>query len=390
TNECHGGSDLLFTRTLTGVLISRFRWHWQRVVLLATLWNVATKFLAAFLQVFDFRGVLSWMIVRHGVLVFFDFFIGERNTVTITEEFDLVDRQFLHLVGRVATFEGSAQAVALNGVRQNDSWFALVFSRSLVRGIDFLVVVTTAFQTPDFLVRHICDEFLGGRGASEEVLANETTVFSLISLVVTIWCLVHNTNELTRVIGFQQWVPFATPQYLDDIPASTAERSFKFLDNLAITANRAVQTLEVTVDDKRDVVQLVVGSNVECTARFWLIHFTVTKECPDVLVRGVFDAAVMNVAVELCLVNRVQWAQAHRHSWELPEVVQHFGVRVGGQSVWSLRFFLAETIELFFGESAFQECSCIVTRGGVALEVDLVATTRVVLAAEEVVEPNFI
>src|SRR5699024_5302345 len=180
--------------------------------------------------------------------------------------------------------------------------------RSLVRGIDFLVVVATAFQTPDFLVRHICDEFLGGRGASEEVLANETTVFSLICLVVTIWGLVHNTNEFTRVIGFQQWVPFATPQYLDDIPASTAERSFKFLDNLAITANLAVQTLEVTVDDKRDVVQLDVGSDVECTARFWLIHFTVTKECPDVLVRGVFDTAVMNVAVELCLVNRVQWA----------------------------------------------------------------------------------
>src|SRR5699024_11135878 len=308
TNECHGGSDLLFTRTLTGVLISRFRWHWQRVVLLATLWNVATKFLATFLQVFDFRGVLSRMVVRHRVLVFFDFFIGDRNTVTITEEFDLVDRQFLHLVGRVATFEGSAQAVALNGVRQNDSWFALVFSRSLVRGIDFLVVVATAFQTPDFLVRHICDEFLGGRGASEEVLANETTVFSLICLVGTIWGLVHNTNEVTRLIGCQQWVPFATPQYLDDIPASTTERSFKFLDNLAITANRAVQTLEVTADDKCDVVQLVVGSNVECAARFWLIHFTATKECPDVLVRGVFDTAVMNVAVELCLVNRVQWA----------------------------------------------------------------------------------
>ena len=84
--------------------------------------------------------------------------------MTITEEFDLVDRQFLHLVGRIATFEGSSQTVALNGVRQNDSWFAFVFSRSLVRGINFLVVVTTAFQTPDLLVRHICNEFLGGRG----------------------------------------------------------------------------------------------------------------------------------------------------------------------------------------------------------------------------------
>src|SRR5699024_2889126 len=151
THERHGGSDLLFTRTLTGGFISRLRWHWQRVVLLATLWNVATKLLATFLQVFDFWGVLSWMLVRHRVLVFFDFFIGDRNTVTITEEFDLVDRQFLHLVGRIATFEGSSQTVALNGVRQNDSWFALVFSRSLVRGINFLVVVTTAFQTPDLL-----------------------------------------------------------------------------------------------------------------------------------------------------------------------------------------------------------------------------------------------
>src|SRR5699024_1960499 len=96
----------LFTRTLTGVLISRFRWHWQRVVLLATLWNVATKFLATFLQVFDFRGIWTRVVVRHGVLVLFDFFVGDGNPVTITEKFDLIDRHFLHLVGRVAALEG--------------------------------------------------------------------------------------------------------------------------------------------------------------------------------------------------------------------------------------------------------------------------------------------
>src|SRR5699024_9693210 len=130
--------------------------------------------------------------------------------------------------------------------------------------------------------------------------------------------------------------------------------------------------------------------DMECAARFWFIHFAVAQKRPDVLIRGVFDAAVMQVAVELCLVNCIQRAKAHRHSWELPEVIQHFRVRVGGQTVWSLRFFLTETIELFFSESAFQECACIVTRRGVTLEVDLVASTRMVLATEEVVEPNFI
>src|SRR5699024_11764202 len=106
---------------------------------------------------------------------------------------------------------------------------------------------------------------------------------------------------------------------------------------------------------------------MECTARFWFIHFAVAQKRPDVLIRGVFDAAVMQVAVELCLVNCIQRAKAHRHSWELPKVIQHFWVRVGRQSIWCLGLFLTEAIQFLFGETAFPEGAGIVARGGRAL-----------------------
>src|SRR5699024_9271588 len=115
-----------------------------------------------------------------------------------------------------------------------------------------------------------------------------------------------------------------TPQDLDDVPTGTAERGFKFLNNLAVTTHRPIETLQVTVDHEGEVIQFVICGNVQCTARFWLIHLTVTKECPHVLIRGVLDTAVMNVAVELCLVNSVQRADTHRNCWELPEIIQHF------------------------------------------------------------------
>ena len=51
------------------------------------------------------------------------------------------------------------------------------------------------------------------------------------------------------VLG-QQRVPIAAPDHLNDIPASPAEHRFEFLDNLAIAAHRAIQALQITVDDK--------------------------------------------------------------------------------------------------------------------------------------------
>ena len=62
------------------------------------------------------------------------------------------------------------------------------------------------------------------------------------------------------VLG-EQAVPVAAPDHLDDVPAGAAEVGLEFLDDLAVAAHRAVETLQVAVDDERQVVQLFARSD---------------------------------------------------------------------------------------------------------------------------------
>ncbi len=52
--------------------------------------------------------------------------------------------------------------------------------------------------------------------------------------------------------------------------------------------------------------------------------------------------------------------------------------------------FLAEAVQLVFGEPSFEEGAGVDTGRRVALDEDLVAAARVVLTAEEVVEAHFV
>ena len=111
---------------------------------------------------------------------------------------------------------------------------------------------------------------------------------------------------------------------------------------------------------------------------------------------GVGDAAGVQVPVEPGLVDRADRAEAHRHRGELPELRHQPRVRVGRQAVRRLGLLLAEAVELVLGEPALEVGAGVDARGGVALEVDLVAHRRVargvgvVLAAEEVVEAHLV
>ncbi len=108
------------------------------------------------------------------------------------------------------------------------------------------------------------------------------------------------------------------------------------------------------------------------------------------LLAGVLDAAVVQVAVEPRLVDRVDRAEAHRHGRELPEVRHQPRVRVGRQAAAGVRELLPEAVELLLGQPALEEGAGVHAGGGVALEEDLVAAARVVLAAEEVVEADLV
>ena len=125
--------------------------------------------------------------------------------------------------------------------------------------------------------------------------------------------------------------------------------------------------------------------------RLGLAHLAVAEERPHLLVGGVLDAAVVEVAVEARLVDRVEGGQAHRHRRELPEVRHQPRVRVGRQALaGTVLDLLAEAVELVLGEPALEVGPGVDAGGGVALDVDLVTAAGVVLAAEEVVEADLV
>ena len=107
-----------------------------------------------------------------------------------------------------------------------------------------------------------------------------------------------------------------------------AEDRLELLDDLAVAADRAVEPLEVAVDDERQVVEALAGGDVERAERLGLVGLAVAEERPDARPGRVEQAAVLEVAVEARLVDRADRAEAHRDRRELPEVGHEARVRI--------------------------------------------------------------
>ncbi len=330
------------------------------------------------------------LVIRRQVGVLFEGRIRDRNVHRVAEQLQLVERHLLHLVGRVAPLEVRTEAVALDGLRQDDGGLALVLARSLERGIDLAVVVPTAAQAPDLLVGEVFDQGERTFVAAEEVLAHVGAALGLVGLVIAVGRDVHEVEERTVGVAGEQVVPLAAPHNLDDVPASTAEEALKLLDHLAVAAHRAIEALEVAVDHEVQVVELLVRGELQLAAAFDLVHLTVAEERPHLLLRRVFDAAVREVLVRHRLVDRVDRPEPHRHGGELPEVRHQVRVRVRRDAVGRHRLLLAEAIELGFRDPALEESARVDAGGGVTLNEDLVGAAGCIVPAEEVVEPDFV
>src|SRR5699024_4751611 len=166
------------------------------------------------------------------------------------------------------------------------------------------------------------------------------------------------------------------------------EDTFQFVDDLAVTGDRAVKTLQVTVDNEDQVIQFFTGSDGDRTFGFRFVHFTVAEEGVNGLFRGIFQATVFQIFQEFSLVDSTDRTQTHRNGRELPEFRHQFRVRVGRQA-FAVNF-LTEVVHLLFSQTTFQECACVDTRRDVTLEVYQVAAILLVACTEEVVEANII
>ena len=98
-----------------------------------------------------------------------------------------------------------------------------------------------------------------------ELVAHECAVIGLEALVITIESGVHQVHKCAILVCFKQGISFATPDHLDDVPASALEEGLELLDDLAIAAHRAIQTLQVAVDYEGEVIQVLACSELEKT-----------------------------------------------------------------------------------------------------------------------------
>ena len=80
------------------------------------------------------------------------------------------------------------------------------------------------------------------------MLAGVGAAIKLTVLQLTVADLVHNLLQLAGLVPLEQRIPLTTPNDFDDVPTSTPEDTFEFLNDFSVTANRSIEPLKITVD----------------------------------------------------------------------------------------------------------------------------------------------
>ena len=251
------------------------------------------------MQVFDLWGVVSGFVKRQlGQLA-----VGNGDIETIAKGTNVVVGQLFGLVNRILALASLAHAKAFHGLDQQYRGLPLVLSGGVVRGIDLLRVMTAATQIPDVVVAHVRHHLQSARIATKEMLANIGTVIGLESLVVTVHGVHHDLAQSAVFIAGQQRVPIAAPDELEHIPTRTTELALELLNDLAIAANRTVESLQIAVDDKNQVIQVLSGSQAYGPHRFDFVHFAVAAKHPNLSVFGIGNASGVQVLQKTRLIN---------------------------------------------------------------------------------------
>ena len=259
--------------------------------------------------------------------------VGDRQLEAVAEDLELGLAELLRLVGDVAGLDARAERPALDRLGQDHRRGADVLGRRLVGGVDLAVVVAAAAELEQVVVGEVLDDPAQPRVRAEEVLADVVAARHRVLLELAVERLVHLLDQHAVDVAREQLVPLAAPDDLDHVPAGAAEQALELLDDLAVAPDRAVEALQVAVDDEGQVVEAVAGGERDAGDRLGLVHLAVAEERPDALLARVPDPPVLQVAVEPRLVDGGERAEAHRDRRELPEVRHQPGVRVRAQAL---------------------------------------------------------
>ena len=226
------------------------------------------------------------------------------------------------------------------------------------------------------------------RVLAPEVLAEVLARFDGVFLIFAVDDLAHALDEQAVLVFREQRIPVLAPQHLDDIPAGAAEHRLELLNDLPVAAHRAVEPLQVAVDDEDEVVELLAGGQRDGAERFGLVGLAVSEKRPHFRVRRLLQPAVFQVADEPRLVNRHDRAEPHRHRRIFPEIRHQPRMRIRGQPA-ARRELAPEIVELFFGEPPFEERPRINARRRVTLVIHDIAIARAA-GSEEMIEADFV
>ena len=256
--------------------------------------------LAPLAEVLDLLGVGARVVVRRVL----ELRVRDRQLEPVAEDLQLGLGQLLRLVGDVAGLDARPERPALDGLGEDHGRRALVLGRRLVRRVDLAVVVAAAAELREVVVGQVLDELAQPRVRPEEVLPDVGAAGDRELLELAVERVVHLLDEDAVDVAGEELVPLAGPDDLDHVPAGAAEGRLELLDDLAVAADRAVEPLQVAVDDERQVVEALAGGDVERPERLGLVGLAVAEERPDARAGRVEQAAVLEVAVEARLVDR--------------------------------------------------------------------------------------
>ena len=134
---------------------------------------------------------------------------------------------------------------------------------SSVCGIYLVWIVSTSIESPYVFIGHVGNHRGQFGVLAKESFAHKCTVFRLKCLIFAVNRFFHPLFQQSFGIPHQKRVPVRTPDQLDDIPAGAAKFSFKLLDDLGIAPHRPVESLQVAVDHKNQIVQLVTTGDTD-------------------------------------------------------------------------------------------------------------------------------
>ncbi len=136
-------------------------------------------------------------------------------------------------------------------------------------------------QHSKLLVGQILYQFQQLWIAAEELLAQIGSVFGLEVLEVAIHTLFHPLQQQARPVARKEVVPVRTPDHLNHIPARTPEHTLQLVNDPLIAAHRPVESLQVAVHHKDQVVEPLTCAQRDRSQRIYLVAFAVAQKAPN-------------------------------------------------------------------------------------------------------------